>query len=86
MLNRLSIVAATACLVGVLGFTLLEPSSTSALNAPRVNTAERFIQLLQIRERRGLTPGEERELRDLRLELIQTLRELSREPAETDWR
>ena len=85
MQSRLTMIAAGACLVGILGLTILQPPTTSAVSEPLLNTPERFIQLLEIRGRRELTPGEEREMRELRLQMIQSIHDHSRRPARDRW-
>ena len=86
MQRRLTIIAAAACLVGVLGLSILQPPPTSALSVPRLEPSERFAELLVIRSRRALTPGEEREMRELRFQLIQNMRSYSRPNVEHQWR
>src|SRR5690606_26515352 len=48
MQRRLTIIAAAACLVGVLGLSILQPPPTSALSVPRLEPSERFAELLVI--------------------------------------
>jgi|GEM_PF-1471171 hypothetical protein len=86
MERRLTIIVAIACLVGVLGLMVLQPPATSAVSTPRLEPSQRFAELLQIRARRDLTPGEEREMRELRLQLLHNLRHYVRNhPEQQPW-
>jgi hypothetical protein len=85
MQRRLTIIVAMACLAAVLGLIVLQPPATSAVATPRLEASQRFAELLEIRTRRDLTPGEERELRELRLLLLHTLHRHIRGYNEGQW-
>lgn len=86
MQRRLTIIVAMACLAAVLGLIVLQPPATSAVATPRLEASQRFAELLEIRTRRDLTPGEEREMRELRLQLLHNLRHYVRNhPEQQPW-